>query len=145
MAPSVTLFGPLDTVLGGSMEPILLVLAVVNLVTRGLGHRRHVKQAEEGAEAIGRHPAHVASSILLVLAAFYYTTLAAHSGIVVSVLVVGMFIADFFELEARRVEARRGIEIERPKGAIGASVFVLLYTGYLALFFLIEPIWSAVV
>ena len=141
--PSVTFFGPLDTVLGGQMEFILLALAVVNLVTRVVQHRSHVQQAEEeGAEAVSRHPAHVASNILLLLAAFYYTTLHQHSGIVTSALVVGVFLTDFFEFEARKVEARRGIALERPKGAIAASVLALTYVSYLALFFLIEGVWA---
>jgi hypothetical protein len=29
--------------------------------------------------------------------------------------------------------------------AIGASVFALLYAGYQSLFFVIEPLWNAVV
>jgi hypothetical protein len=146
MEPSVTLVGPLDAVLGGQMEYVLLALAVLNVGTRMFAHRSHVKQADEdGAEAISRNPIHAATNVLLVLAAFYYATLHAHSGVVVSVLVVGVFIADFFEFEARKVEARRGIPIERPKGAIGASLLALAYVAYLSLFFLVEGIVSSVI
>jgi len=64
---------------------------------------------------------------------------------VLSVLVVGMVIADLFEFEARRVEARREIAIDRPKGSIVASLFVLAYVAYISLFFLVAPVWDAVV
>ncbi|SEO90178.1 hypothetical protein SAMN05216388_102260 [Halorientalis persicus] len=146
MQPSVTLFGPLDAILGGQMEYVLLALAVINIGTRAFTYRQHVKQAEEdGADAISRNPIHAASNVVFVLAAFYYTTLHQHSGIVASVLVVGVFIADFFEFEARKVEARRGIDIERPKGAIGASLLALAYIAYLSLFFLVEGLVGRII
>ena len=146
MQPSVTLFGPLDTILGPHMEYVLLALAVINIGTRAFTYRRHVKQAEDdGAEAVSRNPIHTASNVLFVLAAFYYTTLHQHSGIVASALVVGVFITDFFEFEARKVEARRGIDIERPKGAIAASLLALAYIAYLSLFFLVEGLVGRVI
>ncbi|MFB6164928.1 MAG: hypothetical protein ABEJ31_07200 [Haloarculaceae archaeon] len=146
MEPSVTLFGPLDRLLAGWMGWVLLALVVLNMLTRSLAHRRHVSQAEAGGgEAVNRYAPHVAANVLLVLAAFYYLTLHHHAGIVVSVLVVGLFLTDFFEFEARKVEARRGVDLERPKGAIAASILVLLYVGYLSVFFIIKPFWSAVV
>jgi len=46
---------------------------------------------------------------------------------VMSVLVVGMVITDFFEFESRKVEARRDLPLDRPKAAIGAWVLALLY------------------
>jgi hypothetical protein len=144
-APSVTFFGPLDTVLGPYMGYVVLALAVVNIATRALAHRRHVAQVDDGADELSRHPAHVASNVLLVLASFYYLTLNHHSGVVAATLIVGLFITDFFEFEARKVEARRGIDLERPKGAIAASVLVLMYVAYITLFFIVKPIWSAIV
>ena len=83
--------------------------------------------------------------MVLVLGSFYYLTLHHHSGIVLSVLVVGTVLTDFFEFEARLVEARRDIPLEAPKGAIVGSLIVVAYAAYLALFFVVEPIWSAVV
>ncbi|MFB6083892.1 MAG: hypothetical protein ABEJ94_06585 [Halorientalis sp.] len=146
MEPSVTLFGPLDTIVGPHMEFVLLALAIINIVTRAFTYRQHVKQAEEGgAEAISRNPIHAASNVLFVLAAFYYATLHHHSGIVTSALVVGVFLADFFEFEARKVEARRGIDIERPKGAIGASLLALAYIAYLSVYFLVDGIVGSVI
>jgi hypothetical protein len=144
--PSVAFFGPLDTLVGPYIEYVLLVLAVVSMATRQIQHRTHVQQAESGDEsALSRHPAHWATMVVLVLASFYYTTLHHHGGVVLSTLVLGTFIADFFEFEARRVEVREGHEFNRPNGALLTSVLVLLYAGYQSVFQFIEPIWSAVV
>jgi hypothetical protein len=146
MEPSVTFFGPLDSLLAARMEYVLLALVVVNMATRIIAHRRHVSQAADGgADAITRFPLHAASNVVLVLASFYYLTLHHHAGIVVSTLVLGLFLTDFFEFEARKVEARRDISLERPKGAIAASMLTLVYVAYLSLFFVIEPIWSSVI
>jgi len=76
---------------------------------------------------------------------FYYLTLHHHSGMVLSVLVLCTFIADFFEVEARKVEVREGYPLEAPKGALVAAAFTFMYAAYLALFFVIEPYWSQVV
>ena len=145
----LTLFGPIDALLGGSEHApvvyVLIVLAVVNVLTRAIAHRSHRKQAREGADAIRQHPIHVAATIALILATYYLATVELHSGIVLSVLVVGMAVTDFFELEARRVEVRNERPIGRPNGAIAASVLVVLYAGYISLFFVIEPLWNAVV
>lgn len=146
MEPSVLQFGPIDTIIGPQIEYVLLVLVLLSIAARAVAHRSTVRQAEEGgAEAIKRHPALVATHVLLVVSVFYYTTLEYHSGIVLSVLVLGMVLTDFFEFEARKVEARQEIPIERPKGAIVASLFVLSYAGYLSVFFIIQPFWSKIV
>lgn len=145
MEPSVTLFGPVDTVLGPYIEYVILVLVVANIAARGLEYRQHVRQADEGADAVSRGTFRVGTNVLLVVASFYYLTLHAHAGMVMSVLVLGMVITDIFEYESRLVEARREIEIERPKGAIAASVLVLLYAAFQSLFFLIKPFWSAII
>ena len=149
MAPAYELFGPLDAVLGGTqtIEFILLGLVLANMVTRILAHRRNVAQAADGgADALTRHPAHIATNTLLLLASFYYTTLHQHTGIVVTTLVLGIFITDFFEYESRLVDARRDLDIEPPKGAIAASLLTLLYVGYLSLFNeYLAGIWNAVI
>lgn len=146
MVLAASLFGPIDTIIGPQIEYVLFVLAVVNVGARAVGHRTTVRQAETGgAEAIKRHPVLLGTNLLLVLAVFYYTTLNYHSGIVLSTLVLGMVLSDFFEFEARKVEARQELPIERPKGAMVASLFVLLYAGYLSLFFVIQPYWSQIV
>jgi len=145
MDPSVTLFGPVDTVLAPVIGYVLLVLIVLNMVGRGLEYERIADQAEEGADAISRHPLRVGTNFLLVVGAFYYLTVARHAGMIVSLLVVGLFLTDVFEFEARKVEARQGLDIDRPWGAIGASAVAMLYIAYQTLFFLVKPYWTAVV
>ncbi|WP_254543759.1 DUF7313 family protein [Halomarina pelagica] len=145
-ASSVSLFGPIDAILGPYIGYILLALVVVNMVARAAEHGQHVKQARDGgADALTRSPVRVATNALLLVGAFYFATVEYHAGIVLSVLVVGLVIADLFEFESRLVEARREIDIERPKGSIAASVLVLLYAAYTSLFFLIAGVWDAII
>jgi len=143
--PSVTLFGPLDTIVGPYIEYLLLALVLVNLITRLVAHNAHRRQARDGPEAIGRHPLHLASTWALILASLYYMTLHHHPGIVLSTLVVGLFITDFFEFESRKVEAREDLGLERPKSSLLMSTLVLLYTAYVSVFFLIETYWNAII
>jgi hypothetical protein len=143
---AVTLFGPLDRIVGPYITYVLLLLVVSNMLTRKLANDSYRDQvAEEGAEALSRHPLHVASTWGLVLASLYYTTLHHHGGMVMSTLVLGLYLTDFFEFESRRVEAAEDLDMERPKAAIVASVVVLLYAAYQSLFFVIAPVWNAVV
>jgi hypothetical protein len=141
--PFVNLFGPLDTLLAEQIASLLLLLVLVNMVTRFLAHRRHVDQySERGVEAISRWIPHELSNIVLVLASFYFLTVHQHGGMVMSMLVVGLVITDFFEFEGRKVEGRRDLSLDRPKGALTAWVFVLLYAVFQA--FLGGPIASYV-
>jgi hypothetical protein len=143
--PSVTLFGPVDALLGPYIEHAVLAMVVLNFISRRVAHSAHERQAEEGADALSRHPFHSFTSWGLVLLSFYLLTLHHHAGIVLSALVLSTFIADFFEFEARKVEAREGMDLEAPKGAIVAATVTLMYSGYLSVFFLLKPIWSSVV
>lgn len=127
MEPFVNLFGPLDA-LQGQIEIVVLALVLVNMVTRFMAQRRYIDQYEnDGAEAISRWIPHELSNVVLVLASFYFLTVHHHGGLVTSILVVGLVITDFFEFESRKVEARRDIPLDRPKGAIGAWGLALLY------------------
>lgn len=141
---------PLDAL--EAVEPVLkfviLGLVLVNMVTRVLAHRSHVRQAEDGDDddALSRYLPHSITTLLLVLASFLLLVFEPHAGTVLSVLVLGLFLADVFEFESRRVEARsKGLEFERPKAAIGASVLVLAYAAYQSLFFLIAGVWNAII
>jgi len=153
MQPSVILFGPLDSLMGRAgpggvlvIEYVVFLLVLANFVTRFLAHRTHVSQYETGgAEAIERFTPHIAMNVLLVVTTFYYTTLAQHGGVVMSTLVLGLFLTDFFEFESRKVEARRDIDLERPKGSLVAAMVVFLYASYQSLFWVIKGPWSAVV
>ena len=153
MQPDVILFGPLDTILGREVlggvlliEYILFALVLANFGTRLVAHRQHEAQYEAGgAEALTRHPAHVATNVALVVVSFFYMTIAHHGGMVMSVLVLGAVITDFFEFESRKVEARRDIPLERPKGSLVAAVVVFMYAGYQSLFWIIKGPWSSIV
>ncbi|MFB6253705.1 MAG: hypothetical protein ABEI06_03765 [Halobacteriaceae archaeon] len=142
---SVTLFGPIDTILGPYMEYILLILVFLNLFTRKVANDTYKEQASNGAEAIERYRPHLLTNWALIIGSFYFMTLHQHAGMVLSVLVLGMFISDFFEFESRKVEAREGRQLELPKSSIVVSMLVFLYTAYIALFFIIKPYWNAVV
>lgn len=143
--PSVTLFGPLDTLLAPYVEHAVLAMVVLNFVSRRVAHGAHERQAEDGVDALSRHPFHSFTTWGLVLLSFYYLTLHHHAGMVLSTLVLGTFIADFFEFEARKVEVREGIGLEAPKGAMVAATLTLLYAGFLSVFFVIKPYWTQVV
>lgn len=135
-----------EGVMMATVEFLIFVLVLVTFATRYLAHRSHVRGAEEhGEEGIERYRPHSLASIALVLLCFYYTLLYLHGGIILSTLALAMFVADFFEFESRKVEARTDKELEPPRAAIGAGVLLFLYAAYVALFFLVEPFWSAVV
>ncbi|MFC4358769.1 hypothetical protein ACFO0N_12530 [Halobium salinum] len=122
-----------------------LVLVLVNMATRLLSYRKHRSQVEDGQEDLSWYAPHIVSSLVLLFVSFMFLIVAPHGGMVLSVLVLGMVITDFFEFEARNVEARNALSLERPKAGLVASVFVLLYASYQALFFLIAPFWNAVI
>ncbi|MFC6826304.1 DUF7313 family protein [Halopelagius fulvigenes] len=126
---------------------IILGLVLVNMVTRVLAHRKHVNQAEDGEddEELSRFLPHSITTVLLILASFTLLLIEPHGGMVMSILALGLFLTDFFEYESRRVEARTDKKIERPKAAVGASVLLLFYAAFQALFFLVEGYWNAVV
>ena len=146
MEPFVSLFGPIDRVLAEYITFVLLALLIVNMIGRAMEYDQVKRQASEGGpEAVTRHPIRVGTNFLLVVGSFYYLTAHHHGGMVFSILVLGLFITDLFEFESRKVEARREIEIDQPKGAIAASLLALVYIAYQSLFFLIAPYWNAVV
>lgn len=124
------IFGPIDTLFAPVIGYIVLILVILNLITRYFAHEQYVTQAEEGADAISRHSFHEATNVLVVVASFYYLTVHHHSGLVLSVLVLGMVISDLFEFESRKVEARNDFALEPPKGAIVISLLVAVYAAY---------------
>ncbi|WP_224269807.1 DUF7313 family protein [Haloprofundus salinisoli] len=137
---------PLDGLeaIAPALPAVILVLVLANMATRFLGHRAHARQARDDEE-ITRYTPHSLTSVALVVASFLFLIVEPHGGMVMSVLVVGMFLTDFFEFEARQVEARNGMPVERPKGGLAASVLVLLYAAFQSLFFLVADIWTQIV
>ena len=149
----INFFGPVDSILGVEIgiaevlviEALLFALVVLNFVTRKVAHDKHIEQATESAEAVTRFLPHEVLNVVLLLGSFYYMTAAYHGGFVLSVLVIGLVLTDFFEFEARKAEARRGVPLERPKGALAAALLVLAYAGYQTFFFVLEGPVSAIV
>ncbi|MUW15978.1 hypothetical protein GJ633_16315 [Halorubrum sp. CBA1125] len=119
----------------------IFTLTIANLATRYLAHRRHVEQGSDG-DSVEPYTPHVFTNVGLLLVSFLFVVESPVSGVIVSVLVITMLLADLFELEARNVEARNDMPIEAPKSAIAASVLVLVYASYYALFFLVEGFWN---
>jgi hypothetical protein len=131
-------------VVGPILPFAVLTLGVANLITRLLAHRRHVRQAET-ADQLERYPPHSVTTIGLVLVSFLLIPYQPSGGTILAVLTVTMLIADLFEFEARNVEARNQLPVERPKSALFASALVLLYAGYYSLFFVVRPFWELIV
>jgi hypothetical protein len=119
----------------------ILVMAVANLATRHIAYRSHVEQGTDGDEVEPYTP-HAFTNIGLVLLSFLFVPVAPVSGVILSVLVITMLVADLFELEARNVEARNDMPIEAPKSSIAASLLVLVFASYYALWFLVAGIWN---
>lgn len=126
--------GAVEGALTTALPFIVFVLAIVNVITRLIAHRTHVSQANEnGAEGIERHSLHTLTTLALVLVTFVYILVSLDTGIVLATFALTMFVADFFEFESRRVEARTDRPIGAPKAAIGASLFVIAYAGFVAI------------
>ena len=131
MDPAI--LGPIDAIFFPIIEPILLIGAVANLVTRLLAHRSHIKQNEEEKGSLQRFVIHEISNGVLIIFSLYYMTIHHHGGMILSLMVLAMVLADIFEFEARLVESRGGMEIELPKGSIVGSALVLTYVLYIVM------------
>ncbi|ADJ15601.1 DUF7313 family protein [Halalkalicoccus jeotgali] len=139
-------FGAIHGTLEVVIPFVVFALALVNLVTRHLAHRSHVSQADEhGADGIERTSFHTLSTLALVLATFAYVMVDLHYGVALAAFALTAFVADFFEFEARLVEARTDRPLEAPKAAIGASLFIVAYAGYIVLVELFGAFWSPII
>lgn len=143
----LSMFGPIDLVLEPIIEYVILVLVLINMGTRWWAYRDYRQQArsDDYDEHLSRNVVHEVSNVVLVLASFYLLSLHVHAGIVLSTLVLGLFVTDFFEFEACEVELRKDQRLSKPKGSLTAQIVVLLYAAYQSLFFIVEPVWSAIV
>lgn len=126
---------------------VVLGLVLVNVVTRFVAHRKHRKQAADSDDGddVSHSAIHTVSTLALILASFAFLLVEPHGGMVLSILVLGMFVADFFEVESRRVEARNDLSFQWPKSAMFLWVLVFFYAVYQSLFFLIGPYWNQVI
>ncbi|MFC4449691.1 DUF7313 family protein [Halorussus aquaticus] len=143
----LSLLGPIDALFADVIEYVVFALVLVNMGTRWWAYRDYRKQArsDEYDEELDRNVLHEVSNVVLVLGSFYLLTLHHHAGIVLSTLVLGLFLTDFFEFEAKEVELRQDERLSSPKGSMTASFVVFLYAGYISLFYIIEPLWNSVV
>ena len=127
----------------GPMLPFaILVLALANLVTRHLAHSSHVEQAES-ADSLDQYLPHIITNVGLVLVCLLFTLVQPTGGAILSTIAVTMFIADLFEFEARNLEARNDMKIERPKSSLLASSIVVLYAFYYVLTVLGATFWGS--
>lgn len=138
---------PLDALeaVAGVLPYVVLALVLANLVTRHLAHRKHKQAYRDDAAELDHYTPHVLVSMLLIVASFLFMIVHPHGGMVMSVLIVGMVVSDFFEFEARQVELRNGLPLEAPKSAIVASFVVLLYALFQSLFWIIKGPWEQVI
>jgi membrane protein required for beta-lactamase induction len=134
---------PLDwlAVVGPALPFAILVLALANVATRHRAHATHVEQAAD-ADSVDRYFPHVFTTVGLVLMSFLFTLVQPTGGAIISIVAATVLLADVFEFEARNVEARNELEIERPKSSIAASSIVVIYAVYYSLVALDATFWS---
>ena len=84
MDPAI--LGPIDVIFSPIIEPILLIGAIINLVTRHLAHRSHIRQNEEEKGSLKRFVFHEISNGVLIVFSLYYMTLHHHGGMVLSLI-----------------------------------------------------------
>lgn len=128
-------------VIGPVLPLAILVLALANVGTRLLAHREHRDQAED-ADELDRYAPHTFTTVGLVFLSFLLIFHRPTGGTLLSLVAVTLLVADFFEFEARNVEARNDMVIERPKSAMAASVLVLIYAVYYSLVTLNLTFWQ---
>jgi hypothetical protein len=124
----------------GPIIPIgILVLVVANIGTRILENRRQAYQAEND-EPLTRHPLNTITTMGIVTLGLLFVLYRPISGMIMMIAIFGLFVADVFEFEGRRVEADNGLEFEWPKATLGATGLTLIYAMYYALTPLYSPI-----
>lgn len=136
--------GWLDAV-GPYLPVAIFGLVVVNAITRHVEYKSHRQGADGDDEDVSRYLPHALANVVLVVTGLLYVIHHPHGGLIMTTLLVTVFVADLFEFEARKVEARNGMAIERPKAAITAWGVALLYAAYQAFFVFVEPFWELVV
>jgi len=123
--------GWIETV--GPIIPIaILVLVIANIGTRIKENRMQAKQAEAGEE-ITRHPLNTVVTMGLVTLGLLFMVYRPVSGMIMMVPIIGLFIADVFEYEGRRVEADNDLEFEWPKATLFSLGLALIYASYYAM------------
>jgi len=85
----------------GPIIPLaILTLAVANMGTRLLSHRKHRQQAvDDDADSLDRYTPHVFTTTGLVILGMLFTLYKPIGGMILMIPGIGLFITDFFELE----------------------------------------------
>ncbi|MCH7661569.1 MAG: hypothetical protein IH933_13655, partial [Euryarchaeota archaeon] len=65
--------------------------------------------------------------------------------VALAIFALTVFVTDFFEFESRLVEARTDRPLEAPKAAIGATLLLVTYAGFIALVSLFGSFWTPVI
>ncbi len=129
--------GWIETV--GPIIPIaIFVLIIANIGTRIKENRMQATQAEAG-EKITRHPLNTFVTMGIVTLGLLFTVYRPVSGMIMIIPIIGLFIADVFELEGRRVEADNDLDFEWPKATLFSLGLALIYASYYALAPLYSP------
>ena len=123
--------GWIETV--GPIIPIaILVLIVANIGTRIKENRMQARQVEND-EAVSRHPLNTFVTMGIVTLGLLFMVYRPVSGMIMMVPILGLFIADVFEFEGRRVEADNDLDFEWPKATLFSLGLALIYASYYAL------------
>ena len=129
--------GWIETV--GPIIPIaIFVLIIANVGTRIKENRMQATQAEAGDE-ITRHPLNTFVTMGIVTLGLLFTVYRPTSGMIMMIPIIGLFIADVFEFEGRRVEADNNLDFEWPKATLFSIGLTLIYAAYYAFAPLYEP------
>jgi len=123
--------GWIETV--GPIIPIaLLMLVIANIGTRIIENRMQASQIEAGEE-VTRHPLNTFVTMGIVTLGFLFIVYRPISGMIMMLPIIGLFIADIFEFEGRRVEADNDLQLEWPKATLFSLGLALIYASYYAM------------
>lgn len=129
--------GWIETV--GPIVPIaILVLVIANIGTRIKENRMQAQQAQNG-ETITRHPLNTFVTMGIVTLGLLFVVYRPTSGLIMMIPIFGLFVADVFEFEGRRVEADNDLDFEWPKATLIAASLTVIYAMYYGLSPLYAP------
>ena len=123
--------GWIETV-GPSIPIAIFVLVIANIGTRIKENRMQARQAKNGEE-ITRHPLNTFVTMGIVTLGLLFVVYRPTSGMILMLPIIGLFIADVFEFEGRRVEADNDLDFEWPKATLFSLGLALIYAAYYAL------------
>lgn len=122
----------------GPIVPIaILVLVIANIGARILENRKQAWQVEND-EPLTRHPLNTFTTMGIVVLGLLFTVYKPISGMIMMIPITGLFIADVFEFEGRRLEADNDLSFEWPKATLAATGLTLIYAMYYAL----DPLYA---